>query len=966
MATKLYAILLIPVVLALAFGGLRVADAVDTWQEADDAERTTELVGSATAYAHALIDERDLTARPILEGDTGSSAISEARLATDTAQLEFWEAVSRAPDTESLRRRIEEVSGAETALESLRRNAYRDGMPGVQTEEGYVAIQHPLMSLANELRLNANATSYGRAVYALSLSKSASSLQRAIGTHLLVAPGPSEEEAAVQLTAFSSYTYLENVALAEFSSASTPEDAELLDDAMARAAAEVSTQMPEDGPGLTQMALLIASGTAEEDLEQQGVTAESWFDAATTEFDAYRGVEEELVAKALTEARDLASTARRDVAINSAIVIGSLLLAFVIAGLMARSMSQNTRRLRGAAIEVAEQRLPAVVDQLSRVDPGRVDTQVAPIPINSRDEFGEVARAFDQVHRVAVRLAGEQALLRGNVNAIFTNLSARNQGLIERQLALIGELENHEADPEQLENLFKLDHLATRMRRNGENLLVLAGKEPGRRWNQPVPLVDALRGAASEVEAYDRIEISGVPECEIHGAVVNDLVHLLAELLENATSFSSPHTRVRVTATRLPDGRVMVEIHDKGIGLTQEDFAGINERLANPPAVDADVSRRMGLFVVGRLAQLHGIRVQLRPSGEQTGTTSLVMLPEAITHGGGGERQPAEEEFTVSRIVPEGPYTADPPGVEAVRPPDHRTAAELGFDDSRYAAQQGTPALGSGQPAPSGETVELGAVDAAASADPRTPVGYGQSGYDQSGYGASAYEPAAYDSSAQAPGAQEQPGYGQTGYGQPAQPAQPTPPVQPAPPGYEGYESYGQGSPQQPAFGAFPSYAAPYTESASDSATEGAQRVGFTRPNSGPNSGPDPAAVEYDSTTSAGLPRREQPRQRPEDDPSRRLREEPVAPATPGNDQWDRGPRREERTGGVTSAGLPRRVPRANLTEHPPSEPTEGGGTQISRHPEDVRGRLSSLHRGVQQGRGAGGRHGTQNDDQER
>ncbi len=157
------------------------------------------------------------------------------------------------------------------------------------------------------------------------------------------------------------------------------------------------------------------------------------------------------------------------------------------------------------------------------------------------------------------------------------------------------------------------------MRRNGENLLVLAGEEPGRRWNQPVPLVDVLRAASSEVESYERIQLTGVPESEIHGQAVTDLVHLLAELLENATTFSSPQTKVKVTATRLPDGRVMVEIHDKGIGLTAEDFADINHKLANPPTVDAAVSQRMGLFVVGRLADRHGIRVQLRPRASRPG-----------------------------------------------------------------------------------------------------------------------------------------------------------------------------------------------------------------------------------------------------------------------------------------------------------------------------------------------------------
>ena len=262
-----------------------------------------------------------------------------------------------------------------------------------------------------------------------------------------------------------------------------------------------------------------------------------------------------------------------------------------------------------------------------------MDTSVESVGVHCRDEIGQVAAAFDDVHREAVRLAAEQALLRGNVNAMFTNLSRRSQGLIQRQLSLISELESREADPDQLSSLFKLDHLATRMRRNGENLLVLAGEEPGRRWTRPVPLVDVLRAAASEVEQYERIELAAVPATEVAGRVVNDLVHLLAELLENATSFSSPQTKVKVTGHALPDGRVLVEIHDTGIGLSPEDLAAINERLAAPPTVDVSVSRRMGLFVVGRLSLRHGIRIQLRPS-DSGGTTALVMLPVDVAQGG--------------------------------------------------------------------------------------------------------------------------------------------------------------------------------------------------------------------------------------------------------------------------------------------------------------------------------------------
>nr|WP_329604668.1 nitrate- and nitrite sensing domain-containing protein [Streptomyces radicis] len=876
MATKLYAILLTPVLVALLLGGFRVWDAYDTWQEADDAEAVAELVRTSSAYAHALIDERDVSADPLLRGQTDSPQVADARRRTDEAAEAFHAQVEVTPQGESLSHRLAAVAAVEPQLEGLRRGAYTDELTVVQTEEGYVEVQHPLMSLTNEIGLGTdNVTSYGRTVYAISLSKAASSLQRAIGTHLLVAPGPGEETTAAQLTAFGSYAYLENIALAEFTAGATPEDAERLARAMTDAATAVAADAP-DAPPLEDMVQLIASGATPQQLREQGLTEQTWFRAATAEFDAYRTVEQELVDRTVTEAGDIAASARRDIVVNALVVVAALLLAFVLAGLMARSMSRNMQRLRGAAFEVAGQRLPALVDQLSRTDPGDVDTRVAPTPVRSQDEIGEVARAFDQVHREAVRLAAEQALLRGNVNAIFTNLSARNQGLIERQLALISDLENNEADPEQLENLFKLDHLATRMRRNGENLLVLAGREPQHRWNQEVPLVDVMRAAASEVEAYARIDISGVPGNDIHGAVVNDLVHLLAELLENASSFSSPHTKVKVMGTLLPDGRVMIEIHDKGIGLSPDDFAEINKRLADPPAVDAAISRRMGLYVVGRLAERHGIRVQLRPSGEQAGTTSLVMLPAAITQGGGAPTPEPEDEFTVSRIVPDAPV--EPVAAPQPLPPtDARSAAEFGFDDSRYGPVPDAP------PAP-----------------------------------------AAYDS-----------------YDAPV--VYPLAPEQPAAP---------------PAFDMF----RPTTESPRGGPGIGAQRVGF--------SGPDPHAAEYRSTTSAGLPRRERHRQRPEEDPAQRPGEQqppptpPPAAEPPEEPRREGGPRREARTGGVTSSGLPRRVPRANLTEHPTTPEPTPGGPAVSRDPHDVRGRLSSLHRGVQQGRGSA--RGTRNDDQER
>ncbi|MGH4034440.1 nitrate- and nitrite sensing domain-containing protein [Actinomycetota bacterium Odt1-20B] len=984
--TRLNAILLIPVLVGLVMGGFQVKAAIDTWNQARDAESTARLVRAALTYSNRLIEERDISAAPLLKGKRNDPAVVKARKATDAAAAEFKAATTDMPDKEGLNRRLDGFHKVEPKLTALRQAAYTSKLPGVQTEEGYVAIQHPLMEFANELGLGTgNITSYGRTVYAISLSKGALSLERSIGTHLLTEPGPGTAAFTKQRTSFASYAYLENIAIEEYTGGGTAEDVAKLDEAReklkadgeaqakkAAAAAKAKGKKFTPPPAPEKMVAGIAGmpstqPSARLALAGQGITADSWWASTTARFDAYRTIESDLADKAVNEASDIADNAKQDAYLNGAVVVVALLAAFVLAGLMARQMSRSMRQLRTAAFGIAEQRLPMLVDQLSRTDPGRVDTRVQPIPITSTDEIGEVARAFDQVHREAVRLAAEQALLRGNINAIFTNLSRRNQSLIEGQLTLITDLENNEADPDQLESLFKLDHLATRMRRNGENLLVLSGEEPGRRWDQPVPLVDVLRAASSEVEQYERIELSGVPEAEIHGLAVTDLVHLLAELLENATTFSSPQTKVRVTATRLPDGRVMVEIHDKGIGLTAEDFADINHKLANPPTVDAAISQRMGLFVVGRLADRHGIRVQLRPSGEQAGTTSLVMLPDGITHGGGGEHQAHDPEFTVSSIIPE-----QQPEQPAFEHAPLRTAAELGFDDSRYHGDhpEATPELD-----PVGRSLmreeRRAALEAQAQAQPNgghrplfrdevepqqqpheTPQDtyehVRQDVYEQP----QQHQQGAYD---QQQGAYDQFTPAHDGYQDGAY----------AEPGYQDDWPLQNGYAQDT--DAYQSEYAPEPESAPAAPQGDAERVGFDRP------GPTPSVVH--EMTDAGLPRRgstapggtapsdgdaasngnaasngtgSAPAAAPHDNA------EGDSWRSSNDDRWQRAEQlRAPRAGGVTSSGLPRRVPKANLVEGT-AEQTPQGGPQVSRDPEDVRGRLSNLRRGVQRGRSAG------------
>ncbi|MEU0667726.1 nitrate- and nitrite sensing domain-containing protein [Streptomyces lavendulocolor] len=998
--TRLNAILLIPVLVGLVMGGFQVKAAIDTWQEAQDAEKTALIVRAASEYGQALLNERDLTAVPLLTAKGQSDPdVTKARAATEAAKEKFDEAVKDMPSGQGLERRLELFRAEEPKLEKLREGAYAKAQDPVTTEEDYTDVQHYLMEFSNELGLGTgNVTSYGRMVYAIQLAQAAQSLQRSIGTHLLVRPSKDDVTFAEQSRAFNSYNYLEQIALGEYNSGGTEEDVDKLKAVMLRRAAEgdkklqaagISLEKDKNGSVLAPMAAEI--GNAEDadaikELAAKGIAPDTWLGASSSKFDGYGEISTELVNKAVDEAAEISSDAKTDAIVIGAIVVVALLTAFILAAMMARQMSTSMSRLRTAAFGIAEQRLPMLVDQLSRTDPGRVDTRVQPIPIDSQDEIGEVARAFDQVHREAVRLAAEQALLRGNVNAIFTNLSQRNQSLIEGQLTLITELENNEADPDQLENLFRLDHLATRMRRNGENLLILAGEEPGRRWNQPVPLVDVLRAASSEVEQYERIELTGVPESEIHGQAVTDLVHLLAELLENATTFSSPQTKVRVTATRLPDGRVMIEIHDKGIGLTAEDFADINHKLANPPTVDAAISQRMGLFVVGRLADRHGIRVQLRPSGEQAGTTSLVMLPDAITHGGGGD--PAmQDDFTVSQIIPEQ---------QAFEAAPLRTAAELGFDDSRYEQASGDgnsldpvgrsrlreerrAALGAQLQGGEGERQmyrdepaqdqqaaaydEQGGQDGYGYEQPyeqqqyEQPAGYAQDAYDgQDGY-QQQYAGGDYATGEYATGEYPEPSYAESGF--PAQESQqPQYDNQFEPQSHQG-EWQEQGSYE----GGYESGYATESESSQGAPTNGRERVGFS-------SGPTPSTGH--ELTDAGLPRRGSQQQAPAPQQQRQVPQaeqtQPVQRVSQSSsedngsegwrstndERWQRAEKlREPKAGGVTPSGLPRRVPKANLVEGT-AEQTPQGGPQVSRAPEDVRGRLSNLRRGVQQGRNAG------------
>jgi signal transduction histidine kinase len=308
-----------------------------------------------------------------------------------------------------------------------------------------------------------------------------------------------------------------------------------------------------------------------------------------------------------------------------------LIFVFLSVYLLARFgglVSRELRRLQRAAIELSSERLPSVVGRLSEGEDVDVAAEVSPLPVAHITEVAKVSEAFGTVQRMAVESAVGQARLRNGVNQVFRNLAWRSQSLLHRQLAQLDAMERKTTEPEALDELFRLDHLTTRMRRHAESLIILSGTQPGRAWRDPVPILDVLRGAVAEIEDYKRVTVTTDAEDAVVGTAVADLIHLLAELIENATFYSPNSTEVQVRAGRVANGFV-VEIEDRGIGIGEEGLDRINERLANPPEFDPVNSDQLGLFVVARLAARHRIKVTIRQS-PYGGTEAVVLLPHQI------------------------------------------------------------------------------------------------------------------------------------------------------------------------------------------------------------------------------------------------------------------------------------------------------------------------------------------------
>jgi signal transduction histidine kinase len=390
----------------------------------------------------------------------------------------------------------------------------------------------------------------------------------------------------------------------------------------------------------------------------------------------------------------------------------AVILSILVSIWIGRGLVRELAALRESALELANNRLPSVVRRLAEGKDVDVPAEAPDISASS-DEIGQVRLAFASVQQTAVEAAVGQARLRQGISDIFRNLARRSQSLLHRQLTLLDAMERRANEPDQLADLFRIDHLTTRMRRHAESLIILSGDAPARGWRNPVPLVDVLRAAVAEVEDYTRIKVSATTRAALAGPAVGDVIHLIAELAENAAIFSPPNTPVLISGDIVGRG-FAVEIEDRGLGLSEEQLAEINDRLENPPAFDLSGSDQLGLFVASQLAKRHDIRISLRAS-PYGGTTAIVLIP-------------------VSLVVPEGTYENDPSAASA----DERAIQLTG----RHAAREEDGGPGASPPVTSlfAQTAadSAGNGRAASSPVPGYPENGGPLGYAQ-GNGSLAY-----------------------------------------------------------------------------------------------------------------------------------------------------------------------------------------------------------------------------------
>ncbi len=620
--SKLALILVVPVAAVIALATVRLVSVGEGAYDASQSRALTALSIDVSALTNDLHAERMAAAAylaaPQQRADAYNLRVRETQQRIDEYRAERAR-VGDAPA--AIRDRLAAIDAHLDTLDGTRQEVLaRQQMEVAEAVLRYGVVLDDLVAYGDGLAQLPGGEEVGdtrRAVAAFARAKAAVAEEEAVAFTALSA-GRLDNE---QFSAFVATLTGQQEALVAFSLAADPVQRALVESTVSGDAVVLADRIATD---LSRSVNQRAPFTAQEATAAIGAVNE-----------LMRWAEIELQNRLLAQAEQARSDVILQAVVETTLVLLTLIIAVTLAVVLARSLNHSLRRLREGALSVANHDLPEAVRRLQgmgNVSDGSVDEIVRevrdPIQLNNRDEVGQVALAFNVVHREAVRVAAEQAALRSSVSAMFLNLARRSQTLVDRMIGELDAIERGEEDPKRLAQLFELDHLATRMRRNDENLLVLAGADSAVPRRDDALLVDVLRAAQSEVELYNRIEFGTVDtDVSVAAHAVNDVVRLVAELLDNATRFSPPNTTVVADGRRIRD-YVLIQIEDRGLGLSDEQLDSLNRRLAAPSAVDVAAFRLMGLAVVSRLAARYGIRVELRRNVEG-GTVAQVTLPAA-------------------------------------------------------------------------------------------------------------------------------------------------------------------------------------------------------------------------------------------------------------------------------------------------------------------------------------------------
>ncbi|RZS41045.1 signal transduction histidine kinase [Herbihabitans rhizosphaerae] len=940
--TKLIAVLVVPTVAVLVLGGLQVKADLDRAERFRQTVAQVDLARKLTNVVHELQTERSLMSGWV----AGNKAAPRTEIDHQTARVdkavdEARGAAANLDADEDSKQRYNRGLQRLSALPAIRATAEGSSYPDVSVYATYSQILDALVQLGREVNTavtDRELLRQGTLVQALSEQKEFFSRENAM---LMIAAtrGVFPGDLLTQTRAAEASAEATRLA---FAASASPEQQRLYADTVsgvevdnrARLKATAFARAEAAAPNTPGSPLALAPEAVKTD--------------GTATVERLRKVETGLLDSLRRAADGLASDATLSAWRNAGIVAGVLIVALILMIIVTRSLLRPLRTLRRNALDVANRRLPETVRRiLDDPDPMEASKNaIEPVPVFTREETGEVARSFDVVHEQAVRMAAEQALLRENVNSIFVNLSRRSQALVERQLNLIDRMEQDEQDPDQLASLFELDHLATRMRRNSESLLVLSGSGLSRQLTKPVPAADVVGAAVSEVEQYARVDVVSAPDVAVMGRAVNDLVHLIAELLDNATSFSDPDKKVTVRMAATKSRELAIQITDRGVGMSDEDIAGANARLADPPDLDVSVTRRMGLYVVARLAKRHDIKVRLRDNEDiEGGLVARITVPAVLVQATGA------------------PTTTFPPGPPTSGGPPSRASGIAGAFTGNMPklGADGTPvddAANRWPDYPPPEVVGYPPADA----EPTQVVGHGANGV-AGGWGE---EKATNDATADGPASL---------FGEPLPERQP---------GQHLSDAFGPrtgGAEEAPA-GHEP-VQAPQHDSAATNGSELEHRSAAQQEVDLNVDAPTERLPIYEAVLSQWFEHTSDPKEalspamsdltptgRDEPEPpaesdaaaeERRAAEAAAAWQSPGDDGWQAAqalltpdPEVEK-----TTAGLPKRVPKAHLVpgsaapRQETAQQTEERPQLPPRTADAVRGRMSSFQQGVRRGRHA-------------